>query len=151
MDEVVLPLDQASFREAPVVLLEAGAISVTAFRYASGIAALRIQNAVGHLVVLPFRGQQIWDAHFHGRRLTMQTAFEHPVDTTDYLAGNGAYFIHCGGSAMGNPGPEDEHPLHGELPAARSTGLGSRWGMPDSVSTGRSPIASGSVRGSRRT
>ncbi len=58
--EVVIPLDQASFREAPVVLLEAGPIVVTAHRFASGIAALRIQNAVGHLVVLPFRGQQIW-------------------------------------------------------------------------------------------
>lgn len=118
MTEVIIPLDEASFRETPVVLLEAGELSVTAFRYRSGIAGLRIRNSVGHLVALPFRGQQIWDAHFHGRRLTMQTAFEDPVDTRDYLAGNGAYFIHCGGSAMGNPGPEDDHPLHGELPTA---------------------------------
>lgn len=116
--EITIPLDPGSFRETPVVLLETGEIVVTASRYAAGIAALRIQNAVGHLVVLPFRGQQIWDAHFHGRRLTMELGPEQPVDTRHYLAGNGAYFIHCGGSAMGNPGPDDEHPLHGELPSA---------------------------------
>lgn len=104
---------------APAEVLRAGAIRVESFRYRSGIEALRIVNGVGELVVLPFTGQQIWDAELHGRRLTMRTAFDEPVATTDYLAGNGAYFIHCGGSAMGNPGPQDSHPLHGELPYAR--------------------------------
>lgn len=118
MSGVVVPLDPARFASTGEVV-RVGAIRVEAFRYRSGVEALRIRNGAGELVVLPFTGQQIWDAEFHGRRLTMQTTFDEPVATTDYLAGNGAYFIHCGGSAMGNPGPGDRHPLHGELPYAR--------------------------------
>jgi hypothetical protein len=44
--------------------------------------------------------------------------FEEPVATTTYLETYGAFFIHCGITAMGAPGPADRHPLHGELPNA---------------------------------
>lgn len=91
----------------------------TGFRYPGGVEALRIENSLGHVVVLPTVGQQVWDAVFHGRRLTMQSIFDEPMFTSDYLCNYGAYLIHCGGSAMGNPGPRDTHPLHGELPNAR--------------------------------
>ena len=30
----------------------------------------------------------------------------------------GAFLYHCGARRMGTPAPEDDHPLHGELPAA---------------------------------
>lgn len=99
--------------------LVAGDLRVTLFRYGSGVEGIRVDNGAGHIEVLPFVGQQIWRAQFHGRPLAMVSTFDEPVVTTDYLAGNGAYFIHCGGSAMGNPGPGDDHPLHGELPTAR--------------------------------
>jgi hypothetical protein len=49
----------------------------------------------------------------------MKSMFPEPVATDDYLATYGALFIHCGVTAMGNPGPTDTHPLHGELPNAR--------------------------------
>jgi hypothetical protein len=95
-----------------------GNIAASAFRYPTGVAALRITNRRGEIIVLPFQGQQIWDATFDGRRLTMRSVFDMPVETQDYLANYGAFFLHCGAASMGNPGPGDSHPLHGELPNA---------------------------------
>ncbi|WP_053202525.1 DUF4432 family protein [Jiangella muralis] len=118
-DPVRLPLAPRLFRKTPAEVLSTGPFLVTAFRYASGVAALRIAHDVGDIVVLPFQGQQIWDARFHGRRLTMRSTFTEPVRTTEYMRNNGAYLIHCGGSAMGRPGPADVHAPHGELPNAR--------------------------------
>jgi hypothetical protein len=120
---VTVRLEPDLFGAAPREILVYGALRATAFRYGSGVAGLRIDNAVGHVIVLPYVGQQLWHVEMHGRPLTMVSTFDEPVDTTDYLAGNGAYFLHCGGSAMGNPGPLDEHPLHGELPYARHRGV----------------------------
>jgi hypothetical protein len=93
-------------------------ISVSAFRYDSGIEALRLSNRRGEIVVLPFKGQQIWSAAFDGRDLTMKSMFDAPVATATYLETYGAFFIHCGLTGMGAPGPTDRHPLHGELPNA---------------------------------
>ena len=95
-----------------------GAIAVRAFTFPTGVAALEIENGAGRVVLLPFQGQQVWDAVFQGRRLTMETPFPAPLPTRDYLRTYGAFFLHCGGTALGNPTPEDDHPLHGELPNA---------------------------------
>ena len=110
-------LDPALFTPVEAVVARFGAFTVSAFRYHSGVAALRVRNAVGEVVILPFQGQQVWDAQFHGRRLTMRSMFDEPQATRDYLRSYGALLLHCGGTAMGNPGPDDRHPLHGELPA----------------------------------
>ncbi len=96
-------------------VVENGRLSVSTFRYASGVAALEISNAKGHFISLPFHGQQIWDAAFNGRRLTMHSPVREPLPTREFLANMGAFLFHCGMSAMGSPGPEDTHPLHGEL------------------------------------
>ena len=45
-------------RERP--LLASGDLSASLFRYDSGVAGLRLRNAQGELVMLPFQGQQIW-------------------------------------------------------------------------------------------
>ena len=110
-------LDPALFTPLETVVARFGAFVITTFRYRSGVAGLRIGNAAGEVVILPFQGQQVWDAQFHGRRLTMRSMFDEPQATRDYLRSYGALLLHCGGTAMGNPGPEDRHPLHGELPA----------------------------------
>jgi hypothetical protein len=47
--------------------------------------------------------------------------FPEPRPTTDYLSTYGAFFLHCGMTAMGNPGAGDTHPLHGEIPNAPFT------------------------------
>jgi len=55
-----LPLWRALFTEQPRALLENNDFKVTAFRYASGVEGLRVQNSRGHLVILPWLGQMIW-------------------------------------------------------------------------------------------
>ena len=114
--EAVFELSEKDFdfHERPIA--HSGEIAVSAFRYATGLAALRIRNKVGEIIVLPFHGQQVWDATFHGRRLTMGSIFDEPIDTPLYTRNYGAFLVHCGVTAIGNPAPEDTHPLHGEVP-----------------------------------
>lgn len=100
------------------LLVQQGALSASIFRYESGVAAVRLCNDRGELVMLPFQGQQIWSAHFGGRNLTMRSMFDEPRDTQDYLSTYGGFLIHCGFTAMGVPDTGDSHPLHGELPNA---------------------------------
>src|SRR5687768_11828185 len=115
----VIELRPEMFGMAEAVLAISGRLTASTFRYRSGAMALRDVNGLGQLCLLPFQGQQIWDAELLGRRLTMRSIFSEPQPTQDYLANYGAFFIHCGATAMGNPGPADQHPLHGELPNAR--------------------------------
>jgi hypothetical protein len=118
-DPVVVELRPGQFGDAETVLAAYEGLTASTFRYASGVLALRIANALGRITLLPFQGQQIWDATFRGRALTMRSMFEEPVETEDYLRNYGAFLLHCGATAMGNPGPGDSHTLHGELPNAR--------------------------------
>ncbi len=105
--------EQFSAKEAPLV--DAGELSASAFRFPSGVCALRLKNSLGELVMLPFQGQQIWDAVMRGRRITMKSMFDQPYPTTDFLSNHGGFLLHCGATVMGAPGPGDTHPLHGEL------------------------------------
>ena len=116
---VEIPLYPDQFGPLERTFAQAGGIVIAGLRYPSGVAALRILNGAGEVIVLPFHGQQVWDATFLGRRLAMGSLFEEPQDTVDYLGNYGALLVHCGAAAMGNPGPDDSHPLHGELPNAR--------------------------------
>jgi hypothetical protein len=117
-DHVFVDLVPEQFGPSETIVARYRGLVATAFRYPSGVAGLRISNAEGEIVVLPFQGQQIWDATFLNRSLTMRSMFDEPVATRDYLSNYGAFFIHCGATAMGNPGPDDRHPLHGDLPNA---------------------------------
>ncbi|MBE0684653.1 MAG: DUF4432 family protein [Anaerolineaceae bacterium] len=72
-------------------------------------------NSLGNLVLLPFQGQQIWDATFCGRNLTMKSIFTQPYPTHNFLATYGGFLLHCGATAMGVPSQKDTHPLHGDL------------------------------------
>lgn len=113
-----IELRETMFGEAEKPLVEMGGFRVSTFRYASGVAAVRIANRRGHLIILPFKGQQIWRCVMDGRDLSMKSMFDEPVETRNYLETYGAFFIHCGMSVMGVPGPDDTHPLHGEMPNA---------------------------------
>lgn len=113
-----IDLYDSMFKEKERPLCKFDAFSVTTFRYDSGVAALRIVNVRGEIIVLPFQGQQIWRAGFDGRELTMRSMFDEPVFTRDYLENYGAFMIHCGITGLGAPGPKDNHRLHGELPNA---------------------------------
>ncbi len=118
MTETRLFLSPSFFSDREQVLIEHGPLRAAAFRYPSGVPALRIQNERGHLILLPFQGQQIWSAHFDGRELTMKSMFDQPHPTRTYLENYGGFLLHCGFTAMGVPTGADTHPLHGELPNA---------------------------------
>jgi hypothetical protein len=106
------------FTEREKTLVEHGSLAAAAFRFDSGVCGLRLSNELGHLVMLPFQGQQIWSAEFGGRNLTMKSMFAEPRPTREYLETYGGFLLHCGVTAMGGPSKEDTHPLHGELPNA---------------------------------
>jgi hypothetical protein len=44
--------------------------------------------------------------------------FPEPRNVSFFFETYGCFLMHCGALRMGCPGPEDEHPLHGELPYA---------------------------------
>ncbi len=118
MVETRIHLAPTAFTEVEKPLVEHGPLKASIFRYNSGVAAIRIANEEGELILLPFQGQQIWSANFGGRELTMKSMFTAPRPTREYLETYGAFMLHCGVTAMGVPGPNDKHPLHGELPNA---------------------------------
>lgn len=68
--------------------------------------------------MLPFQGQQIWQATMNGRNLTMQTIYDQPYPNRDFLSTFGGFMLHCGALTVGSPGPQDNHAVHGELPNA---------------------------------
>jgi hypothetical protein len=108
----------ANFGTNKKTLAEGFGFRVSTFRFNSGVAALQVESIRGEIVVLPFLGHQIWSCSFDERNLTMKSMFGQPVPTNNYLETYGAFFLHCGVTAIGAPGPEDRHPIHGELPLA---------------------------------
>lgn len=111
-------LTESMFGERERLLVKAGVLEASVFRFESGVAALRLRNELGELVMLPFQGQQIWSATFRGRNITMRSMFDQPRPTRVYLETYGGFLLHCGFTAMGVPAAGDTHPLHGELPNA---------------------------------
>ena len=115
---VQIPLIKASFGEKEREIASFGSFGISSFRYASGVEALRVRSDRAELIILPFKGQQIWRAVFDGRDITMGSMFPEPRATDVYLETYGAFLLHCGMSAMGVPSEGDNHPLHGEMPNA---------------------------------
>lgn len=119
--ETIIHLSPELFTEKEKPLIEAGPLSASAFRFATGVCGLRLKNELGQLVLLPYQGQQIWSAEFGGRNLTMKSMFPEPRPNRPYLETYGGFFLHCGFTAMGVPGEKDTHLVHGELPNATYT------------------------------
>ena len=111
---MILYLRREFFTEKETLLAEEGEMRASAFRYSTGVEALRIANGRGWIVMLPFQGQQIWEFHFDGRDLKMKTGIAEPRATTDFLKTYGGFLYHCGLRSIG--APDAEHPQHGELP-----------------------------------
>ena len=119
MPPTLIHLTESMFGERERLLVENGSLRAHIFRFDTGVCAIRLVNSRGELVILPFQGQQIWSAAFDGRNLTMKSMFDSPKATQTYLETYGGFLLHCGATAMGVPGPADNHPLHGELPNAK--------------------------------
>jgi hypothetical protein len=116
--QTTLHLTPEQFTSHETLLAERGELTASIFRYPTGVCALRLKNSLGELILLPYQGQQIWDATLRGRRLTMKSMFDQPNPNSDFLSTFGGFLLHCGAAAMGSPSGEDSHPLHGELPNA---------------------------------
>lgn len=95
--------------------------AVRTHRFDSGVAALDIKWGRWDLVVLPFRGQQVWRLFLDGEDLTMQTSFDEPASSLVFGESYGAFLVHCGLSGIGAPGVDDQHAHHGELPTIASS------------------------------
>ncbi len=118
MDAMKISLRRNYFTEKERTFVDFGNLKVTLFMYESGIQGVKLANEAGHVIVLPFKGQQVWNVFFHGRQLNMKTMYQEPKNTDYFLDTYGCFVMHCGALRMGCPGPEDDHPLHGELPYA---------------------------------
>jgi hypothetical protein len=101
--QTTIHLAPSFFGERKRTLVEHGPLSASTFCFGSGVCGIRLSNELGHLVLLPFQGQQIWDASFGGRTLTMVSMFDEPQPTREYLDTYGGFLIHCGATAMGVP------------------------------------------------
>lgn len=115
---VVINLEKSFFTEKKKLFASHGKIEVYLFTYETGVLAIEIKNELGNVIMLPYQGQQIWRCSFQGKELTMKSTFDQPIPTNSYLSTYGGFFLHCGATAMGVPGKNDNHPLHGDLPNA---------------------------------
>jgi hypothetical protein len=113
-----VPLRENYFTEQERTFVDFESLKATLFLYESGVHGVKIANENGYIIVLPFKGQQVWNAFFHGRYLNMKTMYQEPKNTDFFLNTYGCFVMHCGPLRMGCPGPEDDHILHGELPYA---------------------------------
>lgn len=113
-----IPLHPALCGEAEKTVLTAGALSASLFRYSTGVAALRLRNGRGEVVILPWMGGMIWSAAFDGVNLAMESGFDAPRPAESIAETYGCFAFHSGLLRNGVPAPEDDHAAHGEFPCA---------------------------------
>ena len=118
MSDIRVHLVKPQFSEKEKTLLEYGKLKASTFMYDTGVHAVRLKGERTELILLPFQGQQVWQANVDERNLTMKSMFDAPRPTQTYLETYGGFLIHCGVTAMGVPSEKDTHPVHGELPNA---------------------------------
>ncbi|MCK3654627.1 DUF4432 domain-containing protein [Pasteurellaceae bacterium Macca] len=123
----------SQFSEKERLIFQNDQFSVTSFLYPSGIEGVKLTNSQGHLIVLPFYGQIIWEAHFKGHNLTMKNMFKEPKIGSSIIDTYGCFAFHSGLIRNGCPSPADDHPLHGEMPCAR---MDKAWLIVDENSIG---------------
>lgn len=108
------------FSDRPHTLLQSDAFSAVCFKYDTGVEAIEVSSDHVKYILLPYQGMQIWRLYIDGENMTMKSMFDVPEDTLNVFDESyGAFLIHCGLTAMGNPSDEDPHPMHGELPHAK--------------------------------
>ena len=108
------------FVEKEKTLFDGGNLKAIIFKYSTGIEAVKLSNEKGYVTLLPIVGQQVWDMEFLGHNMVMKSIYDEPENCyTFYGESYGAFLMHCGLTAMGNPTSEDTHLPHGELPIAK--------------------------------
>ncbi|MGK0409412.1 MAG: hypothetical protein ACJASB_001568 [Shewanella psychromarinicola] len=113
-----IPLHKDNFKKEKTNVIKSNDFEINTFIYNSGVHAVEMKSSQGHLVILPFMGQMIWDAEFLGVDLCMKNAFNEPKVANQIVNTYGCYSFHAGLLRMGCPTPQDDHVLHGEFPCA---------------------------------
>jgi hypothetical protein len=88
------------------------------------VEAVRLRNARGEVIVLPYLGQIVWSAAFDGVQLAMQSMFDAPRPAKSIVETYGCLAYHAGLLRNGVPSAQDAHALHGEMPCAPMTSAG---------------------------
>ena len=115
---VHVPLPRSRFTDAETEVARGAGFTATAWRNALGVEMVAVETPRGRVVMLPYMGQMLWDATFDGVRLTMDSAFAEPRPAQSIVETYGCLAFHSGLLRNGCPGPEDDHPLHGEMACA---------------------------------
>ena len=123
-ENVRVSLQRASFGEKEREALSFAGLTASQFRYETGIEAIRLSNARGSAIVLPYMGQILWSAVFDGVELAMQSMFREPRPAKIIVETYGCLSYHAGLLRMGVPSPADTHVLHGEMPCAEMDAAG---------------------------
>lgn len=118
MKTTVINLKKDFFSPIPLEILSSPDFRAEIFTYETGIHAIKITNNRGHIIILPYYGQIIWEATFDNVDLTMSSRFKAPRPAKDIVGTYGCFMYHSGLLHNGNPGAEDTHALHGEMPLA---------------------------------
>jgi hypothetical protein len=122
-------LPRAGFGEKERVAARFGGLTARLFRYDSGIEAVRLSNARGGVVVLPYFGQMVWSAEFDGVALAMESMFAEPRPAKSIVETYGCLAFHSGLLRNGVPSALDAHELHGEAPSAPMNSAGIACGV----------------------
>jgi hypothetical protein len=115
---VQVALQPEIFREKEREIVRFDGLVASAFRYSTGIAAIRLANRRGSVVVLPYLGQMVWAAAFDGVDLAMTSMFPEPRPARTIVETYGCLAYHSGLLRNGVPSVEDSHAPHGEAPCA---------------------------------
>jgi len=116
--DAIFTLRREMFGEREREIVRFGDLSASAFRYDTGVEAIRLKTPRGEAVVLPFMGQMLWSAEFDRVQLGMRSLFAAPRPVATIIETYGCLAYHSGLLRNGVPGAGDTHPLHGEAPCA---------------------------------
>ena len=130
-DCIAVALQRASFGEKEREAVRYRGLTASVFRYDTGIEAVRLSNARGFVIVLPYLGQMVWSAEFDGVELAMQSMFRAPRPAKIIVETYGCLAYHAGLLRNGVPSPADTHVLHGEMPCAEMDEAGIACGSDD--------------------
>jgi hypothetical protein len=146
-DQAFIDLRRSFFGEKERIALSYRGLTASLFRYDTGVEAIRLANARGHVVILPYMGQIVWSAVFDGVELAMQSMFSAPRPAKIIVETYGCLAYHAGLLRNGVPSPQDTHVLHGEMPCAEMDNAGLECGAdaqgPWIAVTGRREYAMG--------
>lgn len=128
MQDISIHLRRQDFTDKPHEIASSDGLTVTAFRYATGVEALMIENQRGHLIVLPYMGQMVWGVEFDDVDLTMGNSFAMPRPAKTIAETYGCFAFHSGLLRNGVPSAQDTHAAHGEMPCATMDSAGLIFG-----------------------